>query len=148
MMNEVLSFVVHVGDVNSIIRNYLLHYGYEDTLRSFETACGGMKSEIAHKSLQNRKSNVYIIYFSLTPSDIRKLILEGQIEEALNMTTTLYPDVLKGHTRTALLLHCQLFIELIHRGKVDDAITCAQSNLCEFRSKLSEQDERFLQVAL
>ncbi len=56
IFSEINSYPMHVGDVNAIIRNYLLHYGYEDTLKSFEAACGGMKSEPAHNSLSNRKS--------------------------------------------------------------------------------------------
>jgi len=134
-MSEVSKINVHVGDVNSIIRNYLLHYGYEETLKSFEAACGGMKSESAHQTLHNRKL-------------IRKLILDGEIEEAIKIISQLYPDLLQNHDNTLFLLQCQLFIEMIKRSKIDDAIACAQTVLSSFRSKLDQSEEKLLQDVL
>jgi len=126
---------MHVGDVNSIIRNYLLHYGYEDTLKSFEATCGGMKSEPAHNTLSNRKK-------------LRKLILNGEIESALTMVSQLYPTLLQKFPSTVFALQCQLFIEWIKRTKFEEAIQCAQASLSTFRGKLSEQEDKTLQDVL
>jgi len=59
MMVEVKSLPIHVGDVNSIIRNYFLYYGYEETLKSFESAFGTSSEVETIASLQKRKKNTY-----------------------------------------------------------------------------------------
>lgn len=55
-MMEVKSLPVQVSDLNSIIRSYLIFYGYEETLRSFEETCGTPSDSSIFANLHNRKS--------------------------------------------------------------------------------------------
>jgi hypothetical protein len=58
--------------------------------------------------------------------EIRRLILNGQIEEALNLTFNKYPEVLDQTSdegqRTLFLCRCQQFIELIRRGDLSQCL--------------------------
>jgi len=105
MMTQLNEIPIHVGDVHSLIRNYLLHYGFEETLQSFESA-GGTTSEnsMLFKSLQNRKR-------------IRQLIMDGETEKAVQLINQLYPGLLGTYSGANFLLQCQHFIECIKKRK-------------------------------
>ncbi len=85
-------------------------------------------------------------YFFSFISDVRKLILNGQIDEAIQLLTKLYPNVLLRSPLCVFHLKCQQFIELVKGGAMHKAIEFAQHSLANFSPPLGEEEEQHLQV--
>ncbi|KAL9250136.1 Ran-binding protein M-like protein [Drosera capensis] len=80
-----------------MIRTYLLHYGYEETLNSFDMA--------------NRNS--------VPPISVPQVGHEPEILYSLGHRKTLRQD---NNSAACFLLHCQKFIELVRLGELEEAI--------------------------
>ncbi|XP_052201946.1 ran-binding protein M homolog isoform X2 [Diospyros lotus] len=92
-----------------IVHSYLLHYGYEDTLKLLDIA---NKSSFAPISLaQERGFN------------------EQDDMYALHQRKTLRQD---DTSVTCFLLHCQKFIELVRAGKLEEAVAYARTEFEKF----------------
>ncbi|KAL6961986.1 hypothetical protein U1Q18_036943 [Sarracenia purpurea var. burkii] len=106
----------------AIVRSYLLHYGYEDTLQLFDMAS---KSSLPPISLVqengfNEQDNMYALNRRKT---LRQLIRCGKIDEAFAKLRDWYPQIIQDDTSaTCFLLHCQKFIELVRVGKLEEAV--------------------------
>ncbi|KAI8551051.1 hypothetical protein RHMOL_Rhmol06G0154800 [Rhododendron molle] len=120
MMIEKMSLPQNVS--HGIVRSYLLHYGYEDTLKLFDMAG---KSSLPPISLPkengfDEQDNMYALNRRKT---LRQLIRSGEIDEAISKLGDWYPQIIQRDTSaTCFLLHCQKFIELIRAGKLEEAV--------------------------
>ncbi|RVW23163.1 Ran-binding protein M-like [Vitis vinifera] len=77
-----------------VVRSYLLHYGYEDTLNSFDLAG---KSNVPPISLdQGSGSNEEGRMYALSQRKVlRQLIRKGKIDAALGKLGEWYPDIVQ-----------------------------------------------------
>ncbi|XP_011628600.1 ran-binding protein 10 isoform X2 [Amborella trichopoda] len=101
-----------------IVRSYLLHYGYQDTLTSFDIASKGTfpSSPIEHQN------NGTIEVEEMYALSHRKLLRQEW-----------YPQLVQDNTSTVrFLLHCQKFIELVRVGLLEEAVTYARAELARF----------------
>lgn len=115
-----------------IVRSYLLHYGYEDTLRSFDMAS---KSTIPPISLdqENGFEEQEILYALNQRKILRQLIRNGEIDAAFSKLRDCYPQVVQDEkSATCFLLHCQKFIELVRVGALEEAIKYGRVELSRF----------------
>ncbi|XP_072969696.1 ran-binding protein M homolog [Typha angustifolia] len=112
-----------------IVRSYLLHYGYQDTLTSFDIASesnpsitqeNGFCEQIDMYALNNRKI-------------LRQLIKSGDIDSAFQKLREWYPQVVQDDTSiVCFLLHSQRFIEYIRVGHLEDAVIYGRAELAKF----------------
>jgi len=91
------------GDAQSMLRkmvsSYLVHHGYSQTAEAFARSTGEeISEELA--SMRNRQS-------------IQRLVLEGRIGEAIQVTQHLYPSLLRENIELMFRLKVRQFIEMI-----------------------------------
>ncbi|XP_048331533.1 ran-binding protein M homolog isoform X3 [Ziziphus jujuba] len=108
MTIEKISLPTNVS--HGIVRSYLLHYGYEDTLNSFDMAS---------------KSTVPPIYIAQENGSCE----QEDIMYALSQRKTLRQD---DKSATCFLLHCQKFIELVRAGALEEAVKYGRMQLAKF----------------
>eukprot|EP01118_Nematostelium_gracile_P007704 TRINITY_DN2516_c0_g3_i2.p1 TRINITY_DN2516_c0_g3~~TRINITY_DN2516_c0_g3_i2.p1 ORF type:complete len:220 (+),score=50.36 TRINITY_DN2516_c0_g3_i2:589-1248(+) len=132
-IDEVKNIDIHVGDVNALVRSYLLFYGYEETIKKLDDACGIPNETANLTSIHNRKS-------------IRTKIINGEIADAIQLINRTFPSALDHHAKPKFLLACQEFIELIKRGKLQEAIEYAQKVLWQFKDLEKEEMKNLEQV--
>ncbi|KAB2065912.1 hypothetical protein ES319_A09G123400v1 [Gossypium barbadense] len=92
-----------------LVRSYLLHYGYEDTLNSFDLAS---------------KSTIPPVYIAQENG-----FDEQDIGYALNQRKILRQD---DKSATCFLLHCQKFIEFVRVGALEEAVKYGRIELAKF----------------
>ncbi|KAK6116690.1 hypothetical protein DH2020_049572 [Rehmannia glutinosa] len=123
-----------------IIRSYLQHYGYEETLKLLDIAGKSTVppvSVVPENSL-NEKDGTYALNQRKT---LRQLIKSGKIDETFSTLGNWYPQIVQdGTSTTCFLLHCQKFIELVRDGKLEEAIMYGRSEFDKFK-KLSGFDD-------
>ena len=116
---------VPVSRADDLVRQYLEHYGYQDTLEalvplnsadSTKSDANGHSSE--RSALGNRKR-------------VRKLVQSGDILGAMAMVEELYPGLLESPSSSDTLfqLHCQQFLELVKSGETLAAVAYARTQL-------------------
>ncbi|XP_011096432.1 ran-binding protein 9 [Sesamum indicum] len=123
-----------------IVRSYLQHYGYEETLKLFDIAG---QSTVPPISLVpeygfSEEDSMYALNQRRT---LRQLIKSGKIDETFSTLRKWYPQTVEDDTSTiCFLLHCQKFIELVRDGKLEEAIMYGRSEFEKFK-KLSGFDD-------
>jgi len=60
ILNSVNKMPIQIGDQNDIIRSYLLHYGYLDTLMAFGKALGENNNSTTNGVTNSPQYNAYI----------------------------------------------------------------------------------------
>ncbi|KAA8538664.1 hypothetical protein F0562_028272 [Nyssa sinensis] len=138
MMIEKISLPQNVS--YGLVRSYLLHYGYEDTLKLFDMASRSTLPSIslAQENGFNEQDNTYALNQRKT---LRQLIRSGRIDEAFGKLHDWYPQIIQdGTSTTCFLLHCQKFIELIWNGKLEEAVAYGRIEFEKFR-KLAGFDD-------
>ncbi|KAK9270709.1 hypothetical protein L1049_026292 [Liquidambar formosana] len=122
-----------------IVRSYLLHYGYEETLNSFDMASKSTVPpiSIAQENGFNEQDNMYALSQRKT---LRQLIRNGEIDAAICKLRDWYPQIVQveclklhdGRSATCFLLHCQKFIELVRVGELEEAVKYGRTELSNF----------------
>ncbi|KAA3455346.1 ran-binding protein 10 [Gossypium australe] len=125
-----------------LVRSYLLHYGYEDTLNSFDLAS---KSTIppVYIAQENGFDEQDIGYALNQRKILRQLISNGEIDAAISKLRDWYPQIVQARiemfklgqddkSATCFLLHCQKFIELVRVGALEEAVKYGRIELAKF----------------
>ncbi|XP_027355305.1 ran-binding protein M homolog isoform X2 [Abrus precatorius] len=113
-----------------IVRSYLLHYGYEDTLNSFDVASKSTVPPI-YIAQENGIDEQEITYALNHRKTLRQLIRNGEIDVAFGKLREWYPQIVEENTSaTCFLLHCQKFIELV--GALEEAVKYGRIELSSF----------------
>ncbi|ESW03277.1 hypothetical protein PHAVU_011G000900 [Phaseolus vulgaris] len=115
-----------------IVRSYLLHYGYEDTLNSFDVASKSTVPPIyiAQESGIDEQEITYALNHRKT---LRQLIRKGNLDVAFGKLREWYPQIVEDNTSaTCFLLHCQHFIELVRVGALEEAVRYGRIELSSF----------------
>ena len=101
--------------MNQLVMNFLILEGYKEGALKFEKE-SGIKAEIDHAQIDARIM-------------IRKLILDGKIEEALREINELNSEILDQNSDLLFSLKKQQLIELIKENKLEEAIRFAQTKV-------------------
>ncbi|XP_042420210.1 ran-binding protein M homolog isoform X1 [Zingiber officinale] len=122
-----------------IVRSYLLHYGYQDTLKSFDLA-----SESTYSSVSSSTENGFSdqdIYALNRRNILRQLIMNGNIDSAFQKLQEWYPQVVQDELSVICFLLCsQRFIEYIKIGQSEDAVSYGSSAITKFYKVKSYAD--------
>ncbi|KAB2030877.1 hypothetical protein ES319_D05G263700v1 [Gossypium barbadense] len=125
-----------------LVRSYLLHYGYEDTLNSFDLASRSTIPPICIAQ-ENGFDEQDVVYALNQRKTIRQLIRNGEIDAAMNKLRDWYPQIVQDDKSAAcFLLHCQKFIELIRVGALEEAVKHGRIELYKFFGS-AEADDPF-----
>ncbi|XVE60750.1 hypothetical protein DITRI_Ditri05aG0152500 [Diplodiscus trichospermus] len=115
-----------------LVRSYLLHYGYEDTLNSFDLASKSTIPPI-YIAQENGFDEQDIVYALNQRKTIRQLIRNGETDAAINKLRDWYPQIVQDDkSATCFLLHCQKFIELVRVGALEEAVKYGRIELAKF----------------
>ncbi|GMI90730.1 Ran-binding protein in the microtubule-organizing centre [Hibiscus trionum] len=115
-----------------LVRAYLLHYGYEDTLNSFDLASKSTIPPICIAQ-ENGFDDQDIMYALNQRKTVRQLIRNGEIDAAMNKLHDWYPQIVQDDKSAAcFLLHCQKFVELIRVGALEEAVKHGRIELAKF----------------
>ncbi|KAK8597303.1 hypothetical protein V6N12_065774 [Hibiscus sabdariffa] len=107
---------------HGLVRSYLLHYGYEDTLDSFDLASKSTIPPI-YIARENGFDEQDIVYGLNQRKILRQLIRNGEIDAAIGKLSDWYPQIVQdAKSPTCFLLHCQKFIELVRVGALEEAV--------------------------
>ncbi|XP_057974667.1 ran-binding protein M homolog [Malania oleifera] len=130
MMIEKISLPQNIS--YGIVRSYLLHYGYEETLNSFDLAskCTVPPINMAQEKSFNEQENMYALSQRKT---LRQLIRNGKIDDALSILRESHPQIVQDDkSATCFLLHCQKFIELVRVGELEEAVKYGRIELARY----------------
>ncbi|KAL3845645.1 hypothetical protein ACJIZ3_003048 [Penstemon smallii] len=125
---------------HGIVRSYLQHYGYQETLNLFDIAG---QSTIPPISLvpENGSKEEDMMYALNQRNILRQLIRYGEIDDTFSRLHEWYPQIVQDDTSTVcILLHCQKFIELVRVGKLEEAILYGRNEFAKFKES-SELDD-------
>ncbi|KAL3830314.1 hypothetical protein ACJIZ3_019116 [Penstemon smallii] len=123
-----------------IVRSYLQHYGYEETLNMLDAA---RESNIPPISAlpeigSNDEDSMYALNQRRT---LRQLIRCGDIDETFSKLQEWYPQIVQDDASTVcFLLHCQKFIELVRVKKLEEAVMYGRNEFSKFE-KFPEFDD-------
>ncbi|XP_010455335.1 PREDICTED: ran-binding protein 10 [Camelina sativa] len=117
---------------HGLVKNYLLHYGYEDTLHAFDLATKSIVCPINGAVEDN--IDVQDTSYALHERKIfRQLIGKGDIDAALAKLRDCYPQLVQNDkSEVCFLLHCQKFIELVRIGALEEAVKYGRVELAKF----------------
>ncbi|KAF8693429.1 hypothetical protein HU200_038823 [Digitaria exilis] len=112
-----------------IVRSYLLHYGYQDTLNSFDMANATEPPATCQNGHREPPETYGLSHRKL----LRQLIMSGDIDSTFKRLGEWYPQVIKDEKSViCFLLHSQRFIEYIRDEQLEDAVKYARTNLASF----------------
>lgn len=123
-----------------LVRSYLMHYGYEDTLNSFDSTSNDTVPSICR--LQENGSDKQDIEYALNKrKTLRQLIRNGDIDTAISRLRDWYPEIIQDEkSATCFLLHCQKFIELIRAGALEEAVKYGRIELTKYLGVIGFDD--------
>lgn len=122
-----------------IVRSYLQHYGYEETLNVFDEASQTSVPPIT--GIHDNGFNEYGTYALKHRKILRKLIKDGQIDDAFGKLRDWYPETVQDDTSAiSLMLHCQKFIELVRVGCLEEAVDYGRVHFVKFYTLKEYED--------
>ncbi|KAL9342356.1 hypothetical protein Peur_065681 [Populus x canadensis] len=115
-----------------LVRSYLLHNGYEETLNAFDVASRSTIPPI-YIAQENGSGEQDIAYALAQRKALRQLIRNGEIDSALSKLREWYPQIVQDEkSATCFLLHSQKFIELVRAGALEEAVHYGRIELAKF----------------
>ncbi|XP_042441297.1 ran-binding protein M homolog [Zingiber officinale] len=123
-----------------IVRSYLLHYGYQETLKSFDLA-----SESTYPSVSSATENGFSdqddVYALNHRHILRQLIKNGNIDSAFRKLREWYPQVVQDEMSVICFILCsQRFIEYIKAEQSEDAVSYGSTEITKFYKVKSYAD--------
>ncbi|XP_010478942.1 PREDICTED: ran-binding protein 10 [Camelina sativa] len=138
MAIEKISIPPNIG--YGLVKTYLLHYGYEETLDAFNLATkttvppinidqgNAIDEDDSSYALKQRKT-------------LRQLVRNGEIDAAMVKLREWYPQTVQDDKSVVcFLLHCQHFIELVRVGKLEEGVKYGRLELAKFVGLTGFQD--------
>ncbi|KAF8474242.1 concanavalin A-like lectin/glucanase domain-containing protein [Kalaharituber pfeilii] len=107
--------------IQAFVSSYLAHDGYVDTARAF---AGDVQKEARALASSGRHGSVRPLDIkedqdAINRQKIRTAILQGDVDQALELTKHYYPKVLEENEMTHFRLKCRKLVEMI--GRVSEA---------------------------
>ncbi|AAG12607.1 unknown protein; 13877-17163 [Arabidopsis thaliana] len=135
---EKISIPPNIG--YGLVKTYLLHYGYEETLDAFNLATKNTVPPI-HIDQENAIDEDDSSYALKQRKNLRQLVRNGEIDTALAELQKLYPQIVQDDKSVVcFLLHCQKFIELVRVGKLEEGVNYGRLELAKFVGLTGFQD--------
>lgn len=125
------------ADCHQIVRNYLLHYGYADTLAAFDQGAGAV-GEASGTVLDRVEDGPEAANLGLRKR-VRQHMVRGEVEAAQTILEGM--GLTQSSWETHFHTSCQRYIELIRSGRISEAVQFAQSTLSGLRGHSPELDE-------
>ncbi|OIW23572.1 SPRY-domain-containing protein [Coniochaeta ligniaria NRRL 30616] len=117
--------------IQQLVLQHLQHDGYVETARAFAEEIVAEKTRLRLDPEEPVASiNVRDDEDARKRQQIRRAILEGNIDQALKFTNTYYPKVLNSNNEVYFRLRCRKFIEMIRKD--------AEENLKRDKSQQAE----------
>ncbi|XP_073832540.1 GID complex subunit 8 homolog protein Houki [Musca autumnalis] len=113
------------ADMNRLIMNYLVTEGFKEAAEKFQIEAGLLEPSVELNSLDDR-----IL--------IREAIQNGRIQEATQLVNQLHPELLDSDRYLYFHLQQLQLIELIRAGKIEEALSFAQTRLSEAGEDIPE----------
>ena len=120
-MKDLQDFKVDRVEMNKLVMNYLVQEGFKDAAEKFRLETGvepGSQLDLLDDRIK-----------------IREAVQNGRIDEAIDMTNNLNPDILDSKSHLFFHLQQQKLIELIREKNIDEALSFAQSVMSELRTE-------------
>jgi len=124
--------------LTKIVRDYLIHEGYVETLQAFDKSCA------PHHLIGGTTSTAgsdQPVFFSeeekakLSQRNyISNLIAQGHISTAVRIIQNTFPTLFSQFSNTEQILQYQLFIEYIREGNVPQALELLRGTLTKYHS--------------
>ncbi|XP_037048210.1 glucose-induced degradation protein 8 homolog [Bradysia coprophila] len=111
------NFKFKQADMNKLIMNYLVTEGFKEAAEKFQSEAG-VEPTVELNTLDNR-----IL--------IRDAVQSGRVQEATHLVNQLHPELLDNDRYLYFHLQQLHLIELIRAGKIEDALTFAQTQMSE-----------------
>ncbi|PWA87106.1 SPla/RYanodine receptor (SPRY) domain-containing protein [Artemisia annua] len=122
-----------------IVRSYLQHYGYEETLGVFDEAT--LTSVPPITGFSDNGFNEHNHYALHHRKILRQQIKDGQIDDAFAKLREWYPVIVQDDTSViCFMLHCQKFIELVRVGSLEEAVCYGKAHFEKFYSLKDYED--------
>ncbi|CAF1930175.1 hypothetical protein Bca4012_072857 [Brassica carinata] len=135
MAIEKISIPPNIG--YGLVKSYLLHYGYEETLNAFNLATKTTVPPIliAQENAIDDEDDLH------QRKTLRKLVRNGDIDAALANLQDSYPQIVQDDKSVVcFLLHCQKFIEFVRVGKLAEGVKYGRLELAKFVGLTEFQD--------
>ncbi|KAL1533830.1 ran-binding protein M [Salvia divinorum] len=117
---------------HGIVRSYLQHYGYGETLKHLDIDLQSIMPSIS-AAPEDGASEEDTMYAFNQRRTLRQLINSGNIDETFSTLGMWYPQIIEGDSSViCFMLHCQKFIELVQDEKIADALWYGKSELAKF----------------
>ena len=131
--NETMKDVrVSKQDINRMVMNYLVVEGYKSAAENFAQE-SGVEANMDFDLIDQRR-------------EIRILLQEGKIQEAIEKINDLNPEILDTNDVLYFQLKKQRLIELIKDEQIEQALLFCQKHLAEKSAKKSEFMEQLEEV--
>ncbi|BDA46674.1 Ran-binding protein 10 [Coccomyxa sp. Obi] len=145
----VQSIPIPAGVTHRLVREYLLHYGYADTLRAFDAAAGTTEDapQLGSSSWSERDAAAMETLWQRQA--IRQHMMAGDVESANTLLMQHFPELVvsKGGARPDLdvyfYVNCMQFIELIREDRIEEAVIFAQASLSPMRGLLTHRNRAY-----
>lgn len=121
IVNHPVKYIECQTTINKLILSWLIHNGYCSTAEVFSSA-----------TRQEFKENVQPIKQRLK---IQQLVLSGKINEAIQLTNRLYPEVLSTDLDLLFALKCRQFVEMIYDAETANCSNGSITGDCNGNSK-------------
>ncbi|KAI9361259.1 hypothetical protein DFJ73DRAFT_45612 [Zopfochytrium polystomum] len=109
-MEKISAISIQPSEIQDLVRDYLIHNGYEDTYRSFTSKMG--------KRISANGDNAILMETLPIRKAVRMHIVNSRIVQAIDTINSNFPDFFTGlprdrnHHYARVLLACEEFIEL------------------------------------
>jgi hypothetical protein len=112
-----------------------VHFGYNETAMAMLRESALEEKALSQKngeSMQQRKR-------------IRDAVLAGEIDEAIEQTNLIAPELFMSQPSVLFELKCQKFVEMVRNGDDEATMAYGRTELCDFETE-SEDNKLHLQV--
>lgn len=111
---------------DGLVRDFLFHHGYMETLRLMDAEVDGKKQEDQ------------VLEFARERRKVRRLVLDGQVAQALESINEKWPDIME--TSLGLEMRVQGLVELISNSRYSEAVEHARNHLWPYLQRPEERD--------
>jgi len=118
-----------------LVRSYLTHAGYHDTLVTLDQYCHDTDVGMVSTAMDTEEKRAAVGYPELRQRKaIRSHIVKGDIESCVRDVSSLCPGLLESNTSLMFLLHSQQLIELVRASRVDEAVSFVRSTMAKYKN--------------
>ena len=128
-MRQIQGHHVQRKEMNQLVMNYLVTEGFKEAAEKFRSEAG-VEPKLPLNSLDDRIR-------------VREAVQTGKIDEAIELTNSLNPEILDSKGHLFFHLQQQKLIELIRNRQIDEALVFAQDVISELGTENPEFLEEF-----